>query len=624
MELPERCDGDRLLKTGQLRRIIRRLRGLAARHDPATVIACAFDHRTRMLPFLYADVWMAPAGVRAIGSALLEAGFERTRIVLEQWNRNFRPSRMQLDGQVPDVFMVSSLEIHAARCKALIRDACSIEPGRRPLIIAGGPLAIYQPWQVFSDDSGDAWAADVAVTGEEYPCLQLLEVLLSERGGGEPFRQTFLRVRDAGMLDAIAGLVYARGPADGVAEQLVDTGIQRLVGSLDELPDPVAGYAILNPPSRRSTLSPRPLTAKKVSRYTPISSVLMTCGCKFGCCYCPIPAYNQHLHRVKSAPLIAEQMRRLHEAYGFRHFCGVGGNFFNSRRHAASVLEALAEMKTQGRPFSETVDWGTEATVRDTLLMAEHFPLARKAGLRALWMGVEDMTGRLIRKGQTLDNTIDLFRKLAAAGISPMPMLMHHDSQPLYTTAGQYGLLNQVSLLRKAGAVDLQVLMLTPAPGSGMYEATFASGSVVSSAAGTRVEHWMLGDNYVVASSAPGPWRKQLNIIAAYLFFYNPVRLLGALIRPKSRSRLADAGAQLIGMWGAALTIRRTLGWAIRLLVGPVVPARSVPVSRIPMRDPQGAEASHALPDPRPRGQTPGPKAMPLGRSRPQLAAARE
>ena len=53
-----------------------RLRQVAPRHDLTTVIACAFDHRTRMLPFIFADTRMAPAGVRAIGSALADSGFD--------------------------------------------------------------------------------------------------------------------------------------------------------------------------------------------------------------------------------------------------------------------------------------------------------------------------------------------------------------------------------------------------------------------------------------------------------------------------------------------------------------------------------------------------------------------
>src|SRR6516165_5356518 len=101
MELPRRARGDELVRPGELNAIRQRLRRAAPKHDLATVIACAFDHRTRMLPFIFADTRMAPAGVRAIGSAMVDAGFGKTRIVLQQWNRRFRPSRMQLDGRMP-------------------------------------------------------------------------------------------------------------------------------------------------------------------------------------------------------------------------------------------------------------------------------------------------------------------------------------------------------------------------------------------------------------------------------------------------------------------------------------------------------------------------------------------
>ena len=84
MELPRRARGDELLKSGELRALRQRLRRIAPAHDLASVIACAFDHRTRMLPFIFADTHMAPAGVRAIGSAMVDSGFTKTRIVLQQ------------------------------------------------------------------------------------------------------------------------------------------------------------------------------------------------------------------------------------------------------------------------------------------------------------------------------------------------------------------------------------------------------------------------------------------------------------------------------------------------------------------------------------------------------------
>src|SRR2546422_1077831 len=123
MELPRRNRGDELLEPGKLLAMRQRLRNLSRQHDLTSVIACAFDHRTRMLPFIYADMRMVPAGVRAIGSAMFDAGFEKTRIVLQQWNREFQPSQARLDGRIPDIFMVSSMQIHSAQCQALIRDA---------------------------------------------------------------------------------------------------------------------------------------------------------------------------------------------------------------------------------------------------------------------------------------------------------------------------------------------------------------------------------------------------------------------------------------------------------------------------------------------------------------------
>ncbi len=115
MELPRRGRGDELLKPGELLALRKRLRAIAATHDLKTVIACAFDHRTRMLPFIYADMRMVPAGVRAVGAAMLDAGFDKTRIVLQQWNPNFRPAEMRLHGEESRLLMISRIARHGPR-----------------------------------------------------------------------------------------------------------------------------------------------------------------------------------------------------------------------------------------------------------------------------------------------------------------------------------------------------------------------------------------------------------------------------------------------------------------------------------------------------------------------------
>lgn len=596
MELPRRARGDELCRPGELIAVRDRLRTLSRRHDLVSVIVCAFDHRTRMLPFIYADTRMAPAGVRAIGSALADAGFAKTRIVLQQWNPNFRPAEMRLDGRLPDLFLVSSMQIHTAACHALIRDACRIDPAHRPLIIAGGAKVVYEPWDVFNADANDPWGADVAVTGEEYVLLGLLERLLELRGRDETLRAALLRARDAGLLNDIPGLVYARTGRTGVAEELVDTGVQRLVGDLDEVSHPALGFRLLESPSRRTTLQSHALAPDQVRRYSPIASLVLTFGCKFNCPYCPIPAYNQRQHRVKSGARVADEFVRLRREYGLRYFFGADDNFFNHKQRTLDIVETLARTEIDGAPIRKKVRWGTEVTVHDTLQLREYLPMVRTAGVRALWLGVEDMTATLVNKGQSVDKTTEAFRLLRRHGICPMPMMMHHDKQPLFTRRGDYGLLNQARLLRKAGAISLQVLMMTPATGSRFYENAFTSGQVYASAAGRPVEPYMLDANYVVASEQPQPWRKQLNIMAVYLHFYNPLRFLVALVRPKSKLYLADAFMQLVGMWGLTRTIRRTFGWALCLLRGDIRRHAIAPASSLPMRAIDGRPADHALP----------------------------
>ena len=106
----------------------------------------------------------------------------------------------------------------------------------------------------------------------------------------------------------------------------------------------------------------------------------------------------------------------------------------------------------------------------------------------------------------------------------------------------------------------------------------------------------MMDGNYVIASNHKQPWRKQFNILIAYLYFYNPLRFLYSLFWPKSKLYLADSGMQVIGMWGLSLTIKNTLGWALRLMFQKITRKSSPPAGTVPMRNPSGGLASHALP----------------------------
>jgi len=143
-----------------------------------------------------------------------------------------------------------------------------------------------------------------------------------------------------------------------------------------------------------------------------------------------------------------------------------------------------------------------------------------------------------------------------------------------------------------------------------------------------KIEHHRVDGNYVVASESPRPWVKQLNLLVGYTYFFNPLRFLLALVYSKSRiarmdsemlpeqelanfspwkrvrrrwylktrAHVVDAGVQLLGMAGLMRTYRRTLVWAWHLFRGNIQRAERAPCSPIPMRDPLGRPASHALP----------------------------
>src|SRR5204863_7572392 len=136
----------------------------------------------------------------------------------------------------------------------------------------------------------------------EFVILELLDRIMAHKGRGEHPRKTFHRLRRSGLLDDIPGLVFqpasaeegekgrrGEGEKGRQEEHLINTGIQRMVQDLDELPHPLVGLALLEPPHRRHTLSNRPLALNKLKRHASVVSLVTTHGCKFHCPYCPIP-----------------------------------------------------------------------------------------------------------------------------------------------------------------------------------------------------------------------------------------------------------------------------------------------------------------------------------------------
>ena len=586
MELPSRAKNDRYTRPGEYQELESRLRANPGCAEIPILVAYAFDWRTRLGPFLFADLAVMPAGPRAIGSALYNAGFTTTRIMHRQWNRWLQPSEARLDGRPPQMLFVSSMQIHSASAYGLIADAHKLGE-ERPLILAGGAKAIYEPAHFFGFTvDGRDYSADVAVTGEEFVALELMDRIMDARVAGEHPRKTFHRLRRSGLLDDIPGLVYREGDEKAPLGRLINTGIQRMVQNLDELPHPIIGMGLIEPPHSRRHLSRRPLALDKLGRHGTTVALVTTHGCKFHCPYCPIPAYNQFTFRFKSGDRLRDEMEVLGEKTGVTQFFGTDDNFFNSRETVEETFSELARGKIRGKPFRDAVFFGTEATEFDVYKNQDLLPLCREGGLRAIWFGIEDMTAELVKKGQSPEKTEKLFKLLNSHGIAPMPMMMHHDGQPLASRGNLYGLLNQVNFLRKSGSVSVQVTILTPSVGSKGYEEPFEKGMVIEQAGTRKVEDYQFDGNHCVATDDPNPWRKQFNILAAYATFYNPVNFVRTVLSRKDPLRDFKLAFQVWGMAGVVKSSAAAFGWIWNLYRGPVKKMTQLPPRRLLMVPP--------------------------------------
>jgi hypothetical protein len=133
--------------------------------------------------------------------------------------------------------------------------------------------------------------------------------------------------------------------------------------------------------------------------------------------------------------------------------------------------------------------------------------------------------------------------------------------------------------------VSLQVLMMTPSAGTKLYEGAFTDGMVLNKVGGRPVLPHMYDGNYVIASTHRRPYRKQLNLLIGYLYFYNPIRLVVLLVTMKKHKVTQKAaGMQLIGMLGLIQSFRRTSTWVARLMFGRIERLAEPPAAPVPTK----------------------------------------
>ena len=255
MELPSRPKNDRYTRPGQYNELERRLRANPDAAQIPVLVCYAFDFRTRLGPFLFADMRLLTAGPRAIAAALYQAGFtqaaHRAAAVEPQRSAQRGPPRRRA---AADAVRLQHADPQRQRLRAdrgclPARRRPAVHPGRRRqghlravgLLRLVAPTASTAPTWLSPARSSWSWSCSTASWN-----LGAAANIRARRS---------IACAAPGLLDDIPGLVFREGDEKAPLGRLINTGIQRMVQDLDELPHPIVSLALLEPPHRRRTLA---------------------------------------------------------------------------------------------------------------------------------------------------------------------------------------------------------------------------------------------------------------------------------------------------------------------------------------------------------------------------------
>ncbi|HZS54316.1 MAG TPA: radical SAM protein [Bryobacteraceae bacterium] len=182
-------------------------------------------------------------------------------------------------------------------------------------------------------------------------------------------------------------------------------------------------------------------------------------GCPFACSFCATAPFWERRYRVKPIGCIVEEMRYLHEHFGYDMFMLVHDLLTVDRRFVSDLCDALFLARLP-------VEW--TANHRADIELGELAPKMRSAGCFSVFMGIESASERVqkdIHKGLTRAQTMSTVRSLMDVGISSTCSFIV--GFPSETSTDLSATLELAAELKMIGAEPVQVHRLRrwpPAP----------------------------------------------------------------------------------------------------------------------------------------------------------------
>ena len=191
-------------------------------------------------------------------------------------------------------------------------------------------------------------------------------------------------------------------------------------------------------------------------------------GCPFDCSFCSVTGMFGKKFRYRSVAAILQELRQYNTRHHFVFFCD--DNFTANKRRARELLEAMI---AEGFRFQ----WSTQVRT-DLARDPDLVRLMKRAGCHTVFIGFESVNPKSLtemKKSQSLEDIHHAIRVVQQAGIHIHGMFVFGFEEDDWDTVEA-----TVSFARKMKLTSAQLLILTPLPGSELYQRLGAESRITS------------------------------------------------------------------------------------------------------------------------------------------------
>ncbi len=191
-------------------------------------------------------------------------------------------------------------------------------------------------------------------------------------------------------------------------------------------------------------------------------------GCPFNCSFCSVTAMFGKKLRERSVPSVIEELSRYDKRDHFVFFCD--DNFTANKRRARELLEAMLARRFRFR-------WSTQVRA-DIARDPDLVRLMRRAGAHTLFIGFESVNPESLaemKKGQDVEDiraSIDVIHK---AGLHIHGMFVFG-----FNSDNDKTIEATIKFIQEMKLTSVQLLILTPLPGSQFYSDMLAQKRITS------------------------------------------------------------------------------------------------------------------------------------------------